>query len=323
MILVVLGHATVYGSNLSKFIYVFHMPFFFIMSGFLLNLDKWGGVNNFKAFSTKLVKRLLVPYYLANFLWYPFLVAKENYFGHLLGIIFYSSPVETFLGIFIGKATMLPLSPLWFLPCLLVAEIFFIRLYNQLNKSGVELFVLAIVLSAYAGFVSSFFGYLPLGLNVALAAQIFLLIGVLIKRYNFIEKMNLKIFGGFAFMLMFAFQFNQRVEMSGAIFGEPFLFYAGATAGTLIIMKLSALMTDGKIFSLISDCGRQSMLILVLHPLIIELLYNVLVRNNLATLEEIYNIPIFIFLSVAAGVLIPLFIAKKFGKLPVLKYFCA
>ena len=124
-------------------------------------------------------------------------------------------------------------------------------------------------------------------------------------------------------IMVVAFHLNIFVGMNARLYGEPFLFYAGAIAGTLIIMKLSALVTEGKIFSLISDCGRQSMMILVLHPLIIELLYNVLVRNNFATLAEIYNVPIFIFLSMMSGVLIPLFIAKKFGKLPVLKYFCA
>ena len=43
MILVVLGHTTVYDSDSNKFIYAFHMPFFFVMSGFLLNVGKWGG----------------------------------------------------------------------------------------------------------------------------------------------------------------------------------------------------------------------------------------------------------------------------------------
>jgi len=247
---------------------------------------------------------------------------KEHYFGHLMKIIFYRSPIENFLGIFIGNPTMLPLGPLWFLPCLLIAEIIFIKLYNQFSKSSTEIFVMAVVVSAYAGFVLSYFGYLLLGFNVALASQIFLLAGVLIRRYNFVEKMNLKIFSVVALLLIFSFQFNRRVEMSGSIFGEPFLFYAGGLTGTLIVMKLSVLIKSGKIFSLISDCGRQSMLILVLHPLIIELLYNLLVRNNVATLIEIYNMPIFILLSTVSGVLIPLFIAKKFGKLPVLKYFC-
>lgn len=281
-----------------------------------------GGDYNYKNFSSKLVKRLLLPYYLAQFLWYPFLVMKEHYFGHLLKIIFYSSPIEAFLGIFIGKPTMLPLGPLWFLPCLLIAEIIFIKIYNQFSKSSTEIFVMAVVISAYAGFVLSCFGYLLLGFNVALASQIFLLAGVLIRRYNFVEKMNLKIFSVVALLLIFSFQFNQRVEMSASIFGEPFWFYARGLTGTLIVMKLSALIKSGKIFSLINYCGRQSMLILVLHPLIIELLYNLLVRNNFATLAEVYHVPFFIFLSTALGVLIPLFIAKKFGKLPVIKYFC-
>ena len=41
IILMVLGHA-VHG-DVQKFIFVFHMPFFFVMSGFLLNFEKWGG----------------------------------------------------------------------------------------------------------------------------------------------------------------------------------------------------------------------------------------------------------------------------------------
>lgn len=43
IILVVLGHSIPLSTDLSKFIFVFHMPFFFVIAGFLLNLDKWGG----------------------------------------------------------------------------------------------------------------------------------------------------------------------------------------------------------------------------------------------------------------------------------------
>ena len=42
MILVVFGHV-ILPSLLQNFIYVFHMPFFSVMSGFLLNFEKWGG----------------------------------------------------------------------------------------------------------------------------------------------------------------------------------------------------------------------------------------------------------------------------------------
>ncbi|MBQ3726095.1 MAG: acyltransferase family protein [Selenomonadaceae bacterium] len=48
MVTVIFGHAIVY--NHEKFfdatavaVYEFHMPFFFIMAGYLLNFEKWGG----------------------------------------------------------------------------------------------------------------------------------------------------------------------------------------------------------------------------------------------------------------------------------------
>ena len=60
IILVVLGHLI--HNDLQRLIFVFHMPFFFVMAGYLMNFEKWGGEKNYKAFSMKLFKRLLVPY---------------------------------------------------------------------------------------------------------------------------------------------------------------------------------------------------------------------------------------------------------------------
>lgn len=298
------------------------MPFFFVMAGFLLNFDKWGGAENFRPFAAKLFNRLLVPYYVANFLWYPFLVVKEQHFGHLMRIIFYSSPVDALCGIFVGIPYLLPLGPLWFLPCLLLAEIIFVALYNRLNKIGAEIFVAAIVIAAYVGFVLSRFGYLPWGFNVALVSQIFLLAGVLIRRYNVVERLSPKGCGVLTLILIVAFEFNDRVEMSAAFYGDSLLFCAGGVTGTLLIMKISALMTGGKIFSLISSCGRQSMMILVLHPIAANVFYEIIARATNFPPEIFFTEPTIIFGATVTGVLIPLTIAERFGKLPVLKYFC-
>lgn len=43
IILVVIGHVIPESINLFGFIYAFHMPFFFIMAGYLLNTEKWRG----------------------------------------------------------------------------------------------------------------------------------------------------------------------------------------------------------------------------------------------------------------------------------------
>ena len=325
IILVVLGHV-ILPSLLQNFIFVFHMPFFFVMAGYLLNFEKWGGAENYKAFATKLVKRLLVPYYLAEILFYPiwFVVCHEA--GHLPYMWNWTevSPLRVFVTAIIGNANGIGfvLGPLWFLPCLLVAEIIFIQLYNRLNKIGEDVFICAIIFCSLLGLLIGKIHALPLGADIALAAQIFLLAGVLIRKYNFVERLNLKIFGGLNLLLVIAFCINLRVDMNFRTYGDAFLFYAGGLAGTLILMKISALMTGGKIFSLISDCGRQSMMILILHPITANIFYEIIVDGFNFSAEKIFSEPTIIFGVTVTGVLIPLFIAKKFGKLPVLKYFC-
>ena len=324
IILVVLGHAI--QGDLSKFIFVFHMPFFFIMAGFLLNFEKWGGAENYKAFATKLVKRLLVPYYLANFLWYPiwFVLCRE--LGHLEYFWNWSAPepLESFLAIFIGNGNGqgLILGQMWFLPCLLVAQIIFIRLHNRLNKIGADVFICAIIFCSLLGLLIGKIHALPLGVDIALATQIFLLAGVLIRKYKIVGRLNLKFCVPLMVIMIVAFCLNIFVDMNARNYGDAFLFYAGAIAGTLILMKISVLITDGKIFSLISDCGRQSMMILILHPITANIFYEIIVDVLNFPKEKIFTEPAVIFGVAVTGTLIPLFAAKKFGRLPVLKYFC-
>ena len=257
IILMVLGHAVV-TSPLKKFIFVFHMPFFFVTAGFLLNLNKWGGAENFNAFAAKLFKRLLVPYYLAELLWYPiwFVVCHEA------GYLKYWAWTEldslaAFTAIFVGNgdATGLILLQLWFLPALLCAELVFIKLYNWLSKFGTKIFAAAVVTCSLFGFCVGRVSVLPFGFDIALTAQIFLLAGVLIRKYNFVERIGLKTCAVSAAVVVLAFCLNISVDMNFRQYGEPFLFYAGGLAGTLLLMKLSALMTGGKIFLLIS--GKQ------------------------------------------------------------------
>ena len=285
-----------------------------------------GGVKNYKAFVMKLVKRLLVPYYLAEFLAYPIWFVLCHEMGYMPYVWSQQKePIVAFFAIFIGNGNNqgLVLEPLWFLPALLVAEIIFIRLYNRLSKIGEDVFICAIIFCSLLGLLIGKIHVLPLGADIALATQIFLLAGVLIRKYNVIERLNLKICVPLMVIVVAAFCLNVPIGMNVRIYGDPFLFYAGALAGTLIVMKISALMTDGKIISLVSDCGRQSMMILVLHLTIANIFYEIIYRNTNFNPEVFRTEPMIIFGATVTGTLIPLFVAKKFGKLPVLKYFCA
>ena len=65
------------------------------------------------------------------------------------------------------------------------------------------------------------------------------------------------------------------------------------------------------------------MMILVLHSIILNVIYEIIVDTLNFPAEKIFTDYAVIFFVTVIGVLIPLFVAKKFGKLHVLKYFCA
>lgn len=325
IILVVLGHVS--SGNLQKFIFIFHMPFFFVTAGFLLNLKKWSGAENFKPFVEKLFRRLLVPYYLAEILWYPIWFVICNKTGYLNNLWAWCE-IDSFTAfevIFIsnGASQSLVLGQLWFLPVLFFSEIIFVWLFNPLNGFGAEIFTLAVVALSYLGYVTGKIFFLLLGFDIALVAQIFLLAGVLIRRHNVVERLSPKICGALLMILIVVFELNDFVDMHSRRYGELIIFYAGGLAGTLLTMKFSALMADGKIFRLISACGRQSMMILILHPIVANVFYEIVVRGFDFPSEKIFAEPMIICAATMLGTFIPLLIAKRFGRLPVLKYFCA
>ena len=286
-----------------------------------------GGVKNYNAFVMKLVKRLLLPYYLAQFLWYPiwFVVCHEMHLLNYLQIWAAIKPSYAFTAIFIGNGNDigLILGALWFLPALLCAEIIFVKLFNRLKEFGAEVFAATVVMCSLFGLFIGKISALPFGFDIALAAQIFLLAGVLIRKYNLVERTGLKTCLALTSIVALAFLLNIHVDINFRHYGEPFLFYAGGLAGTLLLMKLSAVMTGGKIFSLISDCGRQTMMILVLHLIVINIFCEVTAAIIKNPTDELFTEPIIICAATLLGVLIPLWIAERFGKLPVLKYFCA
>lgn len=325
MISVVLGHALDDDSSLSKLIYSFHMPFFFIMAGYLLNLDKWGGAENFKSFAAKLFKRLLVPYYLTNILFFPIWFVVCHELGHLNYFWEWCTykPLNFFTEIFIGDGTNLVLGQLWFLPTLFLTQIILIFLYNHLIKIGAKIFLFAVAIVSCAGFVIKNFFLLLMGLDIAFAMQIFLLAGILIRKHKVFDKMDFKLCGALILILLGVFYFNETIDVNTRIYGNPLLFYAGGLAGTLLVMKLSALIANVNIFSVISYCGRQTMMVLVMHTILLNIFYDILVDVLKFPAEKIYTDYVVIFAATLIGVVIPLLIAKKFGRLPVLKYFSA
>ena len=109
---IVLGHQLPSGP-LCGYLYSFHVPLFFFLSGLTFNTAKEP-----KKFFREKAKRILIPYFIFSSISIVFYIIT-NYFFKKSGL----SLTQCLLGMIIGTRStglMLWNNPLWFLPCLFV-----------------------------------------------------------------------------------------------------------------------------------------------------------------------------------------------------------
>lgn len=139
--LVVLGHHKI-NSNVILWIFSFHMPLFFFISGILFDPSKYPVFNDFLA---KKIRTLIVPYFffaVFSYLFWLVIVRSLSIHGESLSM----DPIKPFIGIFYGigvNGWAIPLdTALWFLPCLFITEIL-MWLINSYFKNEQIVFALA------------------------------------------------------------------------------------------------------------------------------------------------------------------------------------
>lgn len=173
IILMVLGHTTYLPANISNFIYSFHMPLFFLISGMVYKRTDL----SFKDFLWKKTKLLLIPYWSFCFtnLFLIYLVSLypldclriKNY---IIGIIFCYKGFE-----------YLPnCNPVWFLVCLFLSNILMFLL-DRLKLSSYYMIGFLFIIGI---FMSKTTYKLPWNLNVVPMSLFFMLIGKEFKLYN-------------------------------------------------------------------------------------------------------------------------------------------
>ena len=167
--LVVLGHGNIQ-PDLQHFIYLFHMPLFFFLSGYLHTTR-----NDLGAYCKRKSIHLLVPYVSFLLLLYPLELGRV-FFRHGAGPLFNSAVVA---GLWGGARLQGLYGVFWFLPCLFMTQqivnLLLVR-YRALTVSCVVL--LATCLSYLNARLAPQLS-LPLDANVVLAAMPFFYLGYL------------------------------------------------------------------------------------------------------------------------------------------------
>jgi fucose 4-O-acetylase-like acetyltransferase len=268
IIFVVLGH--LFRDNpLKIWIYSFHMPLFFFISGYL---NARARENSLRELLQKRLKSLMLPYFGFGAITYLYWLLIEHRF------LTDPSPAGLFrpiIGILVGTCEdgWLRFNPvLWFLPCLFVVEISFASIRKLRTSTWMTVAVLACACTG-CWIARTPWLAVPWSANIALTGVSFYAVGFLVCRRGLCDGLST---AGSFLLLSIAIVVNVAsshkngpVNMAHGQYGNCLLYYIGALSGIAFIYLASRLIGRG---TMLSRIGRDSLVIFCIHQQIFRII---------------------------------------------------
>ena len=268
MVMVIFDHIG-WGDHVHTYIQSFHMPLFFILSGYLF---KQKPLNIILA---RRVRSLLVPYFCFEFL---YLIL-----GYFFNLSFYDGfnllPALNALFFYpTDKMNMPVATAMWFLPAMFFTSI----IYSLLGKCHLYVKIIIILVTAVVGTIYSALSeiMLPLALEVIPVALLFMLIGECIsdKKIDFFVKSKWHVILLFLLLEAVLSFVNQSVDMRSARYNIVPLYFLNAVMGTLAWWGIANRLINIKnkfgkrIHNELAGIGKNTIIYLCIHQLIILLM---------------------------------------------------
>ncbi len=301
--MVVWGHTGLYGP-LHVARYMFGMPFFFFVSGYLFSFEKY---SSYKNFFTHRVKQIIVPYLLFHFVTYFFWFFISRHYGddavggHLTE---WYVPLK---GILLGYPELMVNDiPLWFMVCLFIVENMF---YAYRKFMGKWWFPLWLVVAGYV--MGEVMPRLPYCINTAFVAIIFYYFGYIFKQNN---KLREKLTGWLPGIICIAVYSiivytNGKITMHTNGYGENVLLFITGQVACYVLMYNLCLMLQKNTqdIKFLSYMGRNTLIICAIHMIIFTLLKGVMVYILDLPLDMLRGniVPNLIFAMVSVACCVP------------------
>lgn len=260
IILVVLGHIII-TNPIRTWIYSFHMPLFFFLSGYIFCFSK---TSSFKNFVNKRLKTIVVPYFVFAFFFYIYwLLIEIRFRTEGLSV----NKLKPLIGIFYGNGPWLTFNiVLWFLPCLFITEITF-YLIIKFTKEQKYVFLILFISSIIGYLISIYLKFrLPWDINIMCTSIVFYGLGYILHESNLDNKLTTMQESIFIILLLsvnipIAF-INKAVDMDFLTLGNYFLYYIAAISGTLFLYLICKKI---KHCNWLSFLGKNSLIIMCIH----------------------------------------------------------
>ncbi|OQY37890.1 MAG: hypothetical protein B6226_04480 [Candidatus Cloacimonetes bacterium 4572_65] len=270
IILVVLGHCLPTNTVITNFIYSFHIPLFFFISGYLYNTEKYS--HNLPLFFKNKFRRLIIPYFAYAFFTYAIWLLVGRNFGvnKLLDV----EPAKPLIGIFFGNGIdnyLVFNIALWFLPALFSTSLLYTIIDRYIPKHIPKL--ISLLLLGVLGFLDSKFSdfRLPWGINIAFVAVLFYGLGHICQTYlnrtlDIIKNKTVAFIIGIILVgIGFALNsINGGVSFNSHSYGNYPLFLLSALSSITGLLLITKKLLN---FSELMFLGRTSIRIFALHIL--------------------------------------------------------
>ena len=272
ILIMVMGHVG-FGGVFDRYIHSFHMPVFFLISGYLYVSKPEVGVG------TQILKRaqrLLIPYVfyaVINYLFWLVLSHSSEWYVPLVRLVTYNTE-----GLPISGA-------LWFLTAMFFAEMYYMIL-DRIIKNSLARSIIVISISVIVSFLQTNTSVrLPLTIDTAVVCMGFLELGRVLKnvdRSKFAtaikrKKSVLLLFGLLLLVGNAALSFvNDYVNIKSGWFGFVPLFWINALIGSAAYLVMAiwfdSIAKESNILKkMLVNIGRKSMIFLGFNQLVILL----------------------------------------------------
>ncbi|MBF6636231.1 acyltransferase family protein [Rouxiella silvae] len=268
ILLVIAGH--VFSGFLSNAIFLFHMPFFFFLSGILLKPQPPGN------YFLRKTPRLISPYIFYAVI---FFILSLFYFYHngqfsLLKVV-HSMEREVVGGRFLTGWQ----SVFWFIPVFCISQQLLNFVLSRVSAKAASAVMLVMLTIAY---IDSYFVKVnvPLNLSAVLYATPLMYIGYYLKIKNInISKYLLVLISIISIAMVYFWPDLFKVDMKYAFYGMPVVGAISALCMSLLIINFSKNLSKGVGF--LSFVGVNSMIIMYIHQFIRLELANRITSNEL------------------------------------------
>lgn len=251
ILLVVIGHIVPENSILRTWIWSFHMPAFFIISGILINHSSFTK-KSFSELIISSIKSLIIPFVIFEII------------GAIADRIMHGSSLNV-KGYIYNSITLRYNNVVdWFLITLFISRIIVFLVIKIKNKN-----ILLIICLCF--FILGAFNFNPFICRLLISSS-FIIFGYLFNE-KYITKNIFYIFLSFLFTSIIAF-INGRVDLNGMTLHNPILYAFTSTIGTISVLSFSKNISN----KFISLCGKNSIIIMGIHSPLIGIVKSILYK---------------------------------------------